>query len=180
MVYSPRRTGLGVLGVLSAPLGRSVPGAPPKLSDTESCLAKTSLDPGFSGIQNDILKSMNWSTLVPKLIFWVGHLLIHQWPVGRHVFNDTFYTWYGVVHAVAMERAPAVSLKLQGWFQYFDYHGNGRLSKSELLRGIVKAYDAACPSFVVVDVFVMARKQQQKEMLEMNFAFSKLPADMGV
>lgn len=77
------------------------------------------------------------------------------------------------------ERAPAVSLKLQGWFQYFDYHGNGRLSKSELLRGIVKAYDAACPSFVVVDVFVMARKHmQQKEMLEMNFAFSTLPADM--
>jgi hypothetical protein len=33
---------------------------------------------------------------------------------------------------------------------------------------------------VVVDVFVMARKQQQKEMLEMNFAFSTLPADMGV
>ena len=79
-----------------------------------------------------------------------------------------------------MERAPAVSLKLQGWFQYFDYHGNGRLSKSELLRGIVKAYDAACPSFVVVDVFVMARKQQQKEMPEMNFAFSTLPADMEV
>ena len=60
MVYSPRRMrGLGVLGVLGAPLGRSVPGAPPKLSDTESCLAKTSLDPGFSGVQNDILKSMN-------------------------------------------------------------------------------------------------------------------------
>lgn len=33
---------------------------------------------------------------------------------------------------------------LQGWFQYFDYHGNERLSKSELLRGIVKTYDAPC------------------------------------
>lgn len=33
---------------------------------------------------------------------------------------------------------------LQGWFQYFDYHGNERLSKSELLRGIVKTYDVPC------------------------------------
>ena len=29
-----------------------------------------------------------------------------------------------------------------GWFRHFDFHGNGHLSKSELLRGIVKSYDA--------------------------------------
>ncbi|CAL1129015.1 unnamed protein product, partial [Cladocopium goreaui] len=39
--------------------------------------------------------------------------------------------------------APPKLSDTESWFQYFDYHGNGRLSKSELLRGIVKAYDVA-------------------------------------
>ena len=39
---------------------------------------------------------------------------------------------------------------LKGWFQYFDYHGNERLSKSELLRGIVKTYDVPCQRMLPV------------------------------
>ena len=33
-------------------------------------------------------------------------------------------------------------LSFPGWFRHFDYHGNGYLSKSELLRGVIKTYDA--------------------------------------
>jgi len=39
--------------------------------------------------------------------------------------------------------APPKLQDTESWFQYFDYHGNERLSKSELLRGIVKTYDVA-------------------------------------
>ncbi|CAK9080189.1 Hypothetical protein SCF082_LOCUS38243 [Durusdinium trenchii] len=37
---------------------------------------------------------------------------------------------------------PPSLQEAESWFRHFDFHGNGHLSKSELLRGIVKSYDA--------------------------------------
>lgn len=38
---------------------------------------------------------------------------------------------------------PPSLQEAESWFRHFDFHGNGHLSKSELLRGIVKSYDVA-------------------------------------